>query len=159
MNTTASADILNRLNDEASLIPDDRVYRWLMSTHLPQDLVDLIYDLMEKTRVIGGRVLRIGKVIVLKLIEFAKTHPGLAIGAALGAGLAYLVAQVPWIGTVLAPLAAALGIFVGAAIGHGVDQGRNPGEMNWKAIAADGIAATSEGLRLLAEVLRVAFEN
>jgi hypothetical protein len=159
MSPKPPTETLERLNDEASLIPDDRVYRWLVSTHLSQDLVDLIYDLMEKTRVIAGRVLRIGKIIVLKLIEFAKAHPGLAIGVALGAGLACLMVQEPWVGPAVGPLATALGIFVGAAIGHGVDHGRKLGEMNWKTIAADGIAATGEVLRLLAEALRAAFAN
>lgn len=110
------------LNAEAESISSDDIYAWLSKSGLPSEAAIRLKSLVEVTREVGGRIINVGKIILIKLIEFVKAHPNLAIGMALGAAIGALVSMVPLLGSLLAPIAALIGVTLGALAGHGIDK-------------------------------------
>ena len=86
----------------------------LLDRGLPPELVTRMQDLWDKTKVIGGELVAVGKIIIKKIAEFFLANPGLAIGLAIGAALAALISSsVPFIGALLAPLAVVISTLYG----------------------------------------------
>jgi hypothetical protein len=67
---------------------------------------------------ISGKVIEVGKIIVIKIIDFIKENSGIAIGIALGAALGALTAFIPFIGPIIAPFMTKLGAIAGGLIGN-----------------------------------------
>ena len=107
---------------EADLVSSSDIYIWLTECGLPAEVAVRLKELMSVTRTIGEKVMSIGKIIVLRLIDFIKDHQNLAVGVALGAAAASLAASIPAIGPLLAPILLPLGVMVGAVAGHGLDK-------------------------------------
>ncbi|MGA1265374.1 MAG: hypothetical protein ACO331_15960 [Prochlorothrix sp.] len=114
---------------DASKYKSHELFMELMDLGLPKEVATRIHDLLSKTAYVAGKTLNIGKIIVLKILEFIKAHPflvtGLGIGATVGAAIAALITGIPFIGPLLAPIAAALGLTItvaGAVIGHSLDK-------------------------------------
>jgi hypothetical protein len=63
-------------------------------------------SLWEKTKQIGNEMIEVGKIIVMKIIEFLKANPKLAASLAIGAAVYLLSHAIPFIGSLLAPLLA-----------------------------------------------------
>lgn len=116
------------LNAEAASISSGDIYAWLRESGLPSEAAIRLQGLLDVTREVGGRVINVGKIILIKLIEFVKAHPNLAIGIALGAAIGALVNMVPFLGPLLAPIAILIGVTLGALAGHGLDKA-NSGEV------------------------------
>lgn len=114
---------LDILQIEADDIQPGDLYATLREMGLPPEIAIRLEALIDTTRKIGGRTINIGKIIVLKLIEFVKQHRNLAIGVAIGAAVSTLVGAIPLLGPLLAPVALVLGISVGAIAGHRLDKG------------------------------------
>lgn len=92
----------------------------LLDRGLPAELVTRLQDLWDKTKVIGGELVAIGKIIIKKIAEFFLANPGLAIGLAIGAALAALIsASIPFIGALLAPLV----VIVSTLYGYNIQLG------------------------------------
>lgn len=107
---------------EADLVSSSDIYIWLTECGLPAEVAVRLKELMSVTRTIGETVMSVGKIIVLRLIDFIKEHQNLAVGVALGAAAAALAASIPAIGPLLAPILLPLGVIVGAAAGHRLDK-------------------------------------
>lgn len=121
----ANPDIeLALLNAEARRTDPDDLFDELRRRGVPPEIAQRLRELWGKTKVIAGQLVEVGKIVVAKLVEFLRQHPGLLIGAALGAALGLLSSQIPVIGGFLAPILAVVGAIYGAAIGHGIDSGR-----------------------------------
>lgn len=110
---------------EAETVSSSDLYIWLRECGLPSEIAIRLKELVAVTKKIGAKLVSIGKVILLKLMEFIQKHPYLATGVALGAGVSALIAGIPFIGPILAPIAAVIGITVGAVIGHRMDKGHD----------------------------------
>lgn len=92
----------------------------LLDRGLPPEVVTRMQDLWDKTKVIGGEVVAVGKIIIKKIVDFFLANPGLAIGVAIGAAVSALVsASIPFIGALLAPL---VGVLV-ALYGYNIQEG------------------------------------
>lgn len=65
----------------------------------------------------------LGKIIVTKILDFLIANPKIAVGAALGACATTLVASVPLIGPLLAPLSASIFMVYGAGVGAAAQAG------------------------------------
>jgi ElaB/YqjD/DUF883 family membrane-anchored ribosome-binding protein len=99
----------------------DEVLTEMLNKGVPAEVLTRMEQLWETTKEIAGEVIQIGKIIVIKILEFVKEHPGLAIGIAVGAAIGALVGLVPFIGPLLQPLGIAVGAMVGGLSGIGLD--------------------------------------
>jgi hypothetical protein len=75
---------------------------------IPPEVLTRMKELWEKTKVIGNEVIEVGKILIMKIIEFLKAHPKLAASLAVGAAVYLLSHAIPIIGPLLAPLLAAV---------------------------------------------------
>ncbi|MFN7835661.1 MAG: hypothetical protein ACK5NY_07745 [Burkholderiaceae bacterium] len=114
---------------EADMASSSDIYIRLTEMGLPSEVAIRLKELLEWAKPIGDKMISIGKIIVIKLIEFIEKHPNLATGIALGAAVSSLIAAIPFLGPILAPIALPLGITVGAIAGHRVDKAQD-GKMN-----------------------------
>ena len=92
------------LQADADSMTSSDLFVWLHNSGLSPEVAGELHDLIDKT---------IGKIIIMKIIEFVKENPNLSIGAAVGAVIGVLLSAVPFLGPVLAPVASALGIIEG----------------------------------------------
>jgi len=98
----------------------------LTNMGLPQEVITRIEELWEKTKIVGGHVIQIGKVLLFEIMKFVRENPNLAIGVAIGAAIGALTSMIPFIGPLIAPLATAISILVGGIAGYRNDQGKTP---------------------------------
>lgn len=110
---------------EAESTSSSDLYIWLRESGLPTEIAIRLKELVNVTKRIGGRMISIGKILLMKLIEFVKANPNLVIGMALGAMVSLLTTAIPILGVILAPVSVALGIAGGAILGHALDVGDN----------------------------------
>ncbi|MGX3044463.1 hypothetical protein [Helicobacter sp. T3_23-1056] len=109
---------------------DKSMARVLMDMGVPRDIAYTIDELTDKAIIIGNKLYDIGKILLLKIIEFIKANPNLSAGIGLGICIAafnsVLVGIVPFIGVWLAPLVAKLtallSIPLGAIVGALLDK-------------------------------------
>lgn len=100
---------LTVIDAEAAPLTFAEAAKEMLNRGLPPELVTRLEDLWDKTKVIGGQVIAIGKIIVKKIIDFFLANPGLAIGLVIGAAVGALVsASIPFIGALLAPIVVVL---------------------------------------------------
>lgn len=149
------------LNSEAMSTRSEHIYLWLRECGLPSEVAIRIDSLVDTTAEVAGRVYNVGKIIVIKIIEFVKTHPNMAIGMAVGASIGALTSMIPFLGPYLAPVAIAIGATLGAVAGHRSDK------MSEGKIVNTGIIAVAQNLLeiakaffgLVIDVFNVIFEN
>lgn len=146
------------LQADADSVSSSDLYLWLRESGLPPEIAIRLKDLISFTKKIGEKILALGKIIVIKLIEFAKKNPNLVIGIALGASLSFLVSAVPYLGPILALVAAPFGIAVGAIAGHRMDLGKSGESVGLIEITQDTINLAKEFFALFSETL-VAIAN
>ncbi len=109
-------------NAEAESVASGDLYIWLRESGLPSEVSIRLKSLIEVTAEFADHVINIGKIVLLKIIDFIKEHPNFAIGVALGVAIGLLTGAIPLVGPFLAPITAALGIAVGAVGGHRLDE-------------------------------------
>lgn len=157
--TRASAELeFVLLSAEADSFSDTDFYAWLSQNGLPSELAIRLKVLVEATAEFGGRTINIGRLIIVKLIEFVKAHQNLAIGVAIGAAVAVLVFGIPFLGPFLAPVAAAIGISIGAIAGHRKDMESNgvyPTSQGPIAVSQDVIEIAKAFLKLFVELFQI----
>lgn len=98
----------------------------LTNSGLPQEIVTRIDELWEKTKIIGGQVVHLGKIVFAAIMKFIKENSHLSVGVAIGAAVGALISMIPFFGPILAPLATAISIIVGGIAGYRLDQGQKP---------------------------------
>ncbi len=119
----------------------------LHSRGAPLELVTRTEDLWEKTKIIAGKVVNIGRVIIMKIWEFIKANPHMIIGAILGAAFGALVGMIPFIGPLLAPIAMTIGMLNG----HRLDKIAE-GQRVQYSIIEDLITVAKRFFRLIADI-------
>lgn len=116
-------------NAEADSKKSSEVYTQLQDLGLPEEFTSRLHELVTFTKKVAGKIFAVGKIVLLKIIEFVKAHPflvvGAGVGAVIGVAIAGLITSIPFLGQVLVPVATALGITVtvmGAVLGHKLDK-------------------------------------
>ncbi len=116
-------------NAEAEKMDSAELYLQLQDFGLPEEVTSRLHELIEVTKKVTGKVFAVGKIIVMKIIKFIKSHPFLAAGASIAAVLSMVVTgfitAIPILGPMLTPVAITLGVSVtvtGAVIGHRIDE-------------------------------------
>lgn len=144
---------------DADSVTSGELYAWLVDTGLSSDVAIRLHELIQKTKRVGSKVFEVGKIILIKIIEFVKAHPflvmGAGIGAAVGAAVTSLIVSIPIVGQLLAPIATALGIAItvtGAVIGHNFDK-------KFKNVGQDIFEIAKNFFGLLADVFNVVFRH
>lgn len=133
----------------------------LINKGLPPEVTTRLFSLADYTRVIGGQVIAVGKIILMEVWEFIKAHPNLTIGAAVGAGLSALVQMIPFLGPLLAPILIPLGAFMGALAGHRLDKHHEGARVDSGIIGAtaDAITMAREFFRFFVAIFRALREH
>ena len=153
---------------DADSVSSSELYVWLNDCGLPHEVMIRLHELASYTKKAGNKVLAVGKIVLLKIIEFVKAHPNLVIGAgigtALGAAVASLITSIPFLGPLLAPLAAALGLTItafGAITRHRLDKRAQGKEVSGGiiGIAEDIIEIARVFFQLLIDVFNAVFRN
>lgn len=124
----------------AESIKSSEIYSKLQELKLPTEVIDILYGLIDKTQKIGERVFNVGKIVLLKVIDFVKAHPFLSLGIAsgifvgqnillVGHAITGLISHIPFLGSLLAPILAkitamlgAIPSVVGAILGYKLDK-------------------------------------
>lgn len=156
MISRAQAELeLALMQAESDSFSSSDLYLWLRECGLPSEAAIRLKDLVAVTCRIANRIVSVGKLIVIKLREFIAAHKGLAIGALVGAAIASLIAAIPLLGSILAPVGALFGITVAVA-GHKGDSpdGASAG-INILELPQDLVAMARTFLDLFIETLQV----
>jgi hypothetical protein len=90
---------------------------------LPAEVLTRMQDFWDKTLEIAGEGIAIGKIVLNEIAAFITANPALAVGAAIGAAVGVLISSVPLLGSLLAPIAKPLCIFLGTGYGALVQDG------------------------------------
>ncbi len=109
------------LEAEASGLDKTETMAFLSNQGIPLEVITRIDFLWDQTVIVGNQILHIGKIIIKKLIQFIDENPHMLIGLALGIGLALLVASVPYIGSLIAPVVTIAFSTIGALKGYKLD--------------------------------------
>lgn len=117
---TAKMDLI-AADIEAQELDQTDTFVWLANQGLPANVLLTLEPIWKTTKTLGGRVISLGKIILFKIIQFIEAHPAAAIGIAFGGAIGALVSMVPFIGPLLAPVAAAIGMIGLGAIGATID--------------------------------------
>lgn len=146
---------------EANSISSSELYVFLNDLGLPHEITIRLHELATYTKKVSNKVIHVGKILLVKIIEFIKAHPYLATGVAIGAAVGYLVNCIPFLGSILAPLATALGIVVFGIAGHRLDKRAQGKEVQSGifGIAEDVIEVAVAFFKLLADVFNTVFCN
>jgi ElaB/YqjD/DUF883 family membrane-anchored ribosome-binding protein len=156
--TPAQANLeLSILSAEAESLSSSDFYAHLKGLGLPDEAAIRLKGIAEVTAEIGKRVINVGKMILMKIIEFVRAHPKMAIGIAIGAAISAMVNLIPWIGPLLAPIAALIGVTIGALAGHRLDKAASglPQSTGPLAIGQDVIEIASAFFKLLIDVFNL----
>jgi hypothetical protein len=81
---------------------------------IPKEILTRMSDLWEKTKEVGGEIIQVGRIVVVKIFEFLKANPQVVTTLAIGSAVYFLTSAIPLIGPLLAPLttaAMALAVF------------------------------------------------
>ena len=163
-----AADVKSKLelmlwNAEADSLSSSDLYLWLRESGLSSEVAIRLKGLIDVTAELADQVINIGKIVLMKIIEFIKAHPNLAVGVALGAAVGLLVGAIPLLGPLLAPITMALGIAAGAIAGHKMDKLAKGQQLSIDsdpmAIAADVIEIAKAFFQLLIDTINAVVAN
>lgn len=134
------------------------VFTFFTNAGLPAEIIFRLGELWTTTRVIGGKLIQIGKIIMLEIMYFAKNNKHVAIGIAIGAAIGALVNLVPFLGPLLAPLSIAIGALLGGVAGFRLDRGKKAGHWTVE-LTQDIIALAVKFFELLASIFKALEEK
>ncbi|MGG6242542.1 hypothetical protein ACQ4N7_28355 [Nodosilinea sp. AN01ver1] len=105
------------------------LYLKLQKLELPEEVASRLHGLLNHTHKIGKKVIQIGKIVLLRIIDFVEKNlflvAGIGVGVLIGGAVSSLIVSLPIIGAMLTPLAAILQITAvgsGIVLGHDIDK-------------------------------------
>lgn len=127
--TPAQAKIEIALMDgKANSIDRTDVFVRFTNAGIPAEIIFRLEELWDATKLVGKKIVHIGRIVVLEIVRFIEENPKFAIGVALGAAVGSLTSLVPFVGYLLAPVSVAVGAFVGGIAGARLERGQKPGD-------------------------------
>ena len=120
---------LTLMNAETSSEAYEDVAAYLLERGVPPEVVTRLAALWEKTELVAGEVIAVGRIVIAKVVEFVRANPLIAAGMAVGAAFAALVAAVPFLGPLLAPFVTPVAVVSGGAIGANLQRGHDKGTL------------------------------
>ena len=149
---------LTMLHADANNFSFSEIAADLATRAIPLEVVTRMQGLWDRTKIIAGEVITTGKIIVIKIWEFIKANPNMAIGVVIGAAIGALVNMIPFIGPWLAPIAMVIGATIGGLAGHRLDKIAG-GETVTGSIFEDLITAAKTLFKLLADIFNALKDN
>jgi hypothetical protein len=70
----------------------------LSNAGLPPEVIFRLQELWDSTKMVAGKLVHMGKIILLHVLRFIEENPNLAVGIALGASLSALTGLIPVFG-------------------------------------------------------------
>lgn len=135
--TREEADLeLLLFQSEADSTTDSDLFVWLDALGLPVEVNLKLQWLIGETRKIGDKVISVGKIVLMKIGQFIKENPNLASGAAIGVAIGVLLGAIPLLGSLLGPIAVALGMITGSMIDR-MNKGEEV-ELTWHPVHVTG---------------------
>ncbi|MGJ0310771.1 hypothetical protein [Aliarcobacter cryaerophilus] len=127
---------------------------------LPQEVITRLQSLFKEVKDIAGQTINIGKIIIMKLMEFVKNNPNMAIGLAVGVGLSVLAGMlastVPfvgvWLSGIVSTIVGFITIPVGLLRGHRLDKALNDKEYVGDSLFEDMITIMKKFWKLLVDI-------
>lgn len=113
------------LESKAQVLDKLDVFTHLTNLGLPPELMLRLEELWETSKIVGKKIVHIGKIIILEIMRFIGENSNLAIGLALGAAVGALVSLIPFLGPLLSPLSTAIGAAFGSIVGSRLDRSQN----------------------------------
>lgn len=120
---------------------------------IKQEFEFKMMNIFKQTKIIGGQLINIGKIVFLKLYQFIQENPNMFLGTIIGAVLGSFLGMVPLIGGVLSLIATFLGVAIGGYLDYVNNGGRAADNTLEKAIAG-ATHATKAFFKLLAEIFQ-----
>ena len=151
MSTTEATLEVSMLNASANNLNFSEIAIDLATRQLPLEIVTRLESLWDITNAVAGAVVSTGRIIVIKIWEFIKENPNMAIGVVIGAAIGALVNLIPFIGQLLAPLAMAIGATVGGLSGGRMDDIANGVNVSYTTFE-DLISVAKKFYALLADI-------
>lgn len=146
--------------DEIDFVTD------LINKGVSKEIVTRLQLLGSQIKYVGNQSIKIGKIILMKLWDFIKENPNLAVGFAIGLGLATLVGMlisvIPFIGVwlsgIITPIIAIITIPIGTLKGHRLDKVAN-GEPVSDSILEDLITIAKKFWTLIVDIFTAVKEE
>lgn len=158
--SSAQANLkLSLIQADVETISSSDLYVSLQQLGLPSELTMRLHELGKQTRKIGDQVVSVGKIIIVKIIEFIKAHPNLFIGAALGAAVGLLVNSVPVLGPLLSPLVTVIAVTFGSVVGHRMDKGQTGTEISTVELAENVIEIARDFFQFLVDIFSTIYRS
>jgi hypothetical protein len=123
---------------------------------IPLEVLTRLDYLFDKSVEIGGQVVNVGKIVLMKLIKFISDNPSMAFGVAIGVGLGVLVNMIPFIGAFISPIVTILAATYGALRGHRLDKVMR-GEYIGDSLMEDAITIAKQFWVLVADIFNTLF--
>lgn len=142
------------LQAEASQLDKVETMAFLSNNGIPLEVITRMNLLWEEVLEIGGQIINIGKIIMMKLIQFIKENPNMVIGLAIGVALGMLANAVPFIGQFIAPILSAVLGTIGVLHGHRLDKAVK-GEYLGDSLMEDAITVTKKFWSFFYEVFNL----
>lgn len=130
----------------------------LIELGVPKELAYRIGELWNYTRQVGGKIVKVGRLLLVHITEFVEMHPHAVSGMVLGAALSVLVSQIPGIGPLLAPIVALLGIPAGGLIGAKIDS-KTQSDGKYERIAEQLVRMAHDFFKMLIQILNYLFRG
>jgi hypothetical protein len=151
---------LMTMESKAKQITALDIFNELTSKGLSQEAITALKEISLKTaKDIAGKTIEIGKIILMKIMDFIKENPGLSIGMAIGGAIGALAIFIPFIGAFIAPMSIALGVAIGGAIGNQM-QNTKEGKLSSGGVAGEienAIDIAKKFFNLLKEIFMAIF--
>lgn len=120
---------LTLVNAESSSTKFADLAAALLDRGVPAEVVTRLEGLWDKTQVVAGEIIAVGRIVLAKVVEFIQANPAIAAGLAVGAAFAAFVAAVPFLGPLIAPFVTPVAIVAGGAIGANLQRGHDSGSI------------------------------
>lgn len=143
---------------DADSMSSSDLFVWLNDSGLPLEVTTRLHQLVTYTKKTGHKLIAIGKIILIKIIEFVQANRNLVMGMAVGVAAGFLANAIPFVGPFLAPIATLLGVSIGAISGHQLDQGHRQSD-GITGVTQSLIEIAQEFFKLFIDVINIVFNN
>ncbi len=109
--------------------------------------------LFQQTKIIGGKLINIGRIIFAKIYQFIQDNPNMTLGTIIGAVFGFFLGMVPLIGNILSLISPFLGASIGGYIDY-VNKGGRELDSTLQQVIAGAAHTTKEFFKLMVEIFK-----